>query len=103
MTNRKRPEDLRSHRWLGVSDLRSFGHRSRLRQVGYDTSDWAGKPVIGIVNTWSDINPCHSHLRLRADEVKRGVLLGACSITWTWVPNGAWSFTLVTMTQVALT
>src|SRR5260221_601207 len=74
MTNRKRPEDLRSHRWLGVSDLRSFGHRSRLRQVGYDTADWAGKPVIGIINTWSDINPCHVHLRQRADEVKRGVL-----------------------------
>jgi dihydroxy-acid dehydratase len=74
MTNRKRPEDLRSHRWLGVSDLRSFGHRSRLRQVGYDASDWAGKPVIGIINTWSDINPCHTHLRIRAEEVKRGVL-----------------------------
>jgi dihydroxy-acid dehydratase len=74
MTNRKRPEELRSHRWLGVSDLRSFGHRSRLRQVGYDTADWAGKPVIGIINTWSDINPCHVHLRQRAEEVKRGVL-----------------------------
>ncbi len=72
--NRKRPEELRSHRWLGVSDLRSFGHRSRLRQVGYDTTDWAGRPVIGIVNTWSDINPCHTHLRQRAEEVKRGVL-----------------------------
>ncbi len=74
MTPRKRPDELRSHRWLGVSDLRSFGHRSRLRQVGYDTSDWGGKPVIAIVNTWSDINPCHTHLRTRADEVKRGVL-----------------------------
>ena len=74
MTNRKRPEELRSHRWLGVTDLRSFGHRSRLRQVGYDTADWAGKPVIGIINTWSEINPCHVHLRQRAEEVKRGVL-----------------------------
>ena len=74
MTNRKRPEDLRSHRWLGVSDLRSFGHRSRLRQVGYDTTDWAGRPVIALINTWSDINPCHTHLRQRAEEVKRGVL-----------------------------
>ncbi|RDV02286.1 L-arabinonate dehydratase [Undibacter mobilis] len=74
MPSKKRPEDLRSHRWLGVTDLRSFGHRSRLRQVGYDTGDWAGKPVIGIINTWSDINPCHVHLRTRAEEVKRGVL-----------------------------
>lgn len=71
---RKRPEELRSHRWLGVSDLRAFGHRSRLRQVGYDATDWAGRPVIGIINTWSDINPCHTHLRQRAEEVKRGVL-----------------------------
>ena len=74
MTNRKKPEDLRSHRWLGVTDLRSFGHRSRLRQIGYDADDWAGKPVIGIINTWSEINPCHAHLRARAENVKRGVL-----------------------------
>ena len=60
---RKKPEDLRSHRWLGVADMRSFGHRSRLRQIGYDADDWQGKPVIGIINTWSEINPCHAHLR----------------------------------------
>jgi dihydroxy-acid dehydratase len=71
---RKRPEDLRSHRWFGVQDLRSFGHRSRLRQIGFDAEDWHGKPVIGIVNTWSDINACHTHLRARAEDVKRGVL-----------------------------
>ncbi len=74
MAKRKRPEDLRSHRWLGPNDLRSFGHRSRLRQGGYDADDWTGKPVIGIVNTWSDISFCHSHLRARAEDVKRGVL-----------------------------
>ena len=73
MTERKRPEQLRSHRWLGVNDLRSFGHRSRLRQFGYDKPDWDGKPVIGIINTWSDLNACHAHLRSRADDVKRGV------------------------------
>jgi dihydroxy-acid dehydratase len=72
--SRKRPEDLRSHRWLGVNDLRAFGHRSRLRQFGYDAADWAGRPVIGIINTWSEINACHAHLRARADDVKRGVL-----------------------------
>jgi dihydroxy-acid dehydratase len=74
MSTRKRPEDLRSHRWLGVEDLRSFGHRSRLRQIGFDETDWRGRPVIGIINTWSDINPCHTHLRARAEDVKRGVL-----------------------------
>jgi dihydroxyacid dehydratase/phosphogluconate dehydratase len=70
---RKHPEHLRSHRWLGVNDLRAFGHRSRLRQFGYDAVDWAGKPVIGIINTWSEINSCHAHLRARAADVKRGV------------------------------
>jgi dihydroxy-acid dehydratase len=74
MSQRKRPEELRSHRWLGVNDLRSFGHRSRLRQFGYDAEDWAGRPVIGIINTWSEINVCHAHLRARAENVKRGVL-----------------------------
>jgi len=71
---RKTPEQLRSYRWLGVQDLRSFGHRSRLRQMGYDTVDWSGRPVIAIINTWSDINQCHAHLRARAEDVKRGVL-----------------------------
>ena len=71
---RKRAADLRSHRWLGVNDLRAFGHRSRLRQLAYDAEDWSGRPVIGIINTWSDINACHAHLRARADDVKRGVL-----------------------------
>ena len=72
-SKRLKPEDLRSHRWYGVDDLRSFGHRSRTRQMGYDARDYAGKPVIGIVNTWSDINPCHTHLRERGGDVKRGV------------------------------
>jgi dihydroxy-acid dehydratase len=70
---RKRPEDLRSHRWYGVSDLRSFGHRSRTAQMGYERADYAGKPVIGIINTWSDINACHTHFKQRVEEVKRGV------------------------------
>jgi dihydroxy-acid dehydratase len=70
---RKTPEELRSHRWYGANDLRSFGHRSRAAQMGYSRSDYAGKPVIAIVNTWSDINPCHSHFRTRAEEIKRGV------------------------------
>jgi dihydroxy-acid dehydratase len=70
---RKKPEELRSHRWYGVPDLRAFGHRSRTAQMGYDRSDYAGKPVIAIINTWSDINPCHSHFKQRVEEVKRGI------------------------------
>jgi dihydroxy-acid dehydratase len=56
-----------------VNDLRSFGHRSRTAQMGYDRSDYAGKPVIAIINTWSDINTCHTHFKQRVEEVKRGV------------------------------
>jgi dihydroxy-acid dehydratase len=70
---KKTAEELRSYRWFGKNDLRSFGHRSRLQQLGYGHDDWVGKPVIGIVNTWSDINACHGHLRARAEDVKRGV------------------------------
>ena len=74
MATRKKPEDLRSHRWFGVDDLRAFGHRSRMRQIGYDAEDWQGKPVIGIINTWSDINPCHAHFPERVQWIKRGIL-----------------------------
>ena len=70
---RKAPADLRSHKWFGRDDLRSFGHRSRMKQAGFGLDDISGKPVIAILNTWSDANPCHAHLRLRAEEVKRGV------------------------------
>ncbi|HXJ10104.1 MAG TPA: L-arabinonate dehydratase [Burkholderiales bacterium] len=71
--SRRKPEELRSHRWFGVNDMRSFGHRSRTAQMGYDRSDYAGKPIIAIINTWSDINTCHTHFKQRAEEVKRGV------------------------------
>ncbi len=70
---RRAPENLRSHRWLGVDDLRAFGHRSRMAQMGFGAEEYAGKPVIGILNTWSDLSPCHAHFRARAEEVKRGV------------------------------
>lgn len=73
MPRRKTPETLRSHRWFGTTDLRSFGHRSRTLQMGYGRDDFMGKPVVAIINTWSDINTCHTHLRARAEEVKRGV------------------------------
>jgi dihydroxy-acid dehydratase len=69
----RKPEQLRSHRWFGADDLRAFGHRSRAKQMGYASADFAEKPVIAIVNTWSDLNPCHMHFRTRAEEVKRGV------------------------------
>jgi dihydroxy-acid dehydratase len=70
----KTPETLRSARWFAPDDLRSFGHRSRIMQMGYAPEDWAGKPIIAIINTWSDLNPCHSHFKQRVDDVKRGIL-----------------------------
>ncbi|HSX97146.1 MAG TPA: L-arabinonate dehydratase [Streptomyces sp.] len=69
----RKPEELRSHQWYGTDGLRSFSHRARTRQLGYLPEEHLGKPVIAILNTWSDINPCHVHLRDRAQAVKRGV------------------------------
>ncbi len=69
----KQPAELRSHRWFGGEGLRSFSHRSRMRQLGFGADEHLGKPFIAILNTWSDINPCHMHLRERAEQVKRGV------------------------------
>lgn len=66
-------EQLRSYRYFGPDDLRSFGHRSRQKQSGFGTEEFAGKPVIGILNTWNDLISCHAHFRQRAEEIKRGV------------------------------
>ena len=71
----KQAADLRSARWFGPADLRSFGHRSRAMQMGYSPEEWQGKPIIAIVNTWSDLQPCHSHFKSRVDDVKRGILM----------------------------
>jgi len=71
---RKNASDLRSARWFAPDDLRSFGHRSRVLQMGYDYQDWQGRPVIAILNTWSDMNQCHVHFKQRVEDVKRGVL-----------------------------
>jgi len=66
-------DSLRSARWFAPDDLRSFGHRSRIMQMGYAPQDWEGRPIIAILNTWSDINPCHSHFKQRVEDVKRGI------------------------------
>src|SRR5215469_6570953 len=64
---------LRSQRWYGGEGVRGFSHRARTRQLGVGAEEHTDKPVIGIVNTWSEINPCHLHLKDRAEAVKRGV------------------------------
>jgi dihydroxy-acid dehydratase len=70
---KKKLQDLRSQRWFGATDLRSFGHRSRALQMGYAREDFLGKPVIGIINTWSDLAQCHSHFPERVEDIKRGI------------------------------
>ena len=72
---RKSPEDYRSRRWFGPADLRSFGHRSRAMQMGYAPEEWTGRPIIAVLNTWSDLQPCHSHFKTRVEDVKRGILM----------------------------
>ena len=72
---RKTPDQLRSARWFAPDDLRSFGHRSRLKQMGYAEADYVGKPVIAILNTWNDLSQCHTHFPERVEQIKRGVLL----------------------------
>ena len=71
---RKTPDQLRSARWFAPDDLRSFGHRSRMAQMGYGPEEYRGKPVIAIINTWSDLNQCHAHFKERVEDIKRGVL-----------------------------
>ncbi len=73
--SRREPSSLRSARWFGPADLRSFGHRSRAMQMGYSPEEWTGKPVIAIINTWSDLQPCHAHFKTRVEDVKRGILM----------------------------
>ena len=71
---RKTPDGLRSARWFAPDDFRSFGQRSRMNQMGYSAADYFGKPIIGILNTWSDLNQCHAHFKQRIEDVRRGIL-----------------------------
>jgi len=76
MADKKKPQEtLRSARWFAPDDLRAFGHRSRAMQMGYAPEEWKDRPVIAILNTWSDAQPCHMHFKSRVDDVKRGVLM----------------------------
>ena len=66
-------QQLRSYRWYGKDDLRSFGHRSRINQMGLADQDYQGKPIIGIVNSWNEMNTCHTHFPERVQDIKRGI------------------------------
>ena len=78
------PAELRSRRWFVANDLRGFAHRQRMQQMGLRREDVVGRPIVGIINTWSDLSPCHAHLRDRAEAVKRGVLLAGATRPARW-------------------
>ena len=72
---KKEQKKLRSEDWFAPADEKTgFIHRSWLRNQGYPDDHFRGRPVIGICNTWSELNPCNGHLRDLAEFVKRGVL-----------------------------
>ena len=69
------PMKLRSSQWFSGREELAFQNRSALRAMGLNPDDYVGKPVIGIANSWSDLNNCNGNLRDVAEAVKRGVLL----------------------------
>ena len=66
---------LRSRRWFADAGMRGFAHRQRMQQQGLRRQDVLTRPCIAIVNTWSELSPCHAHLRERAESVRRGILM----------------------------
>jgi dihydroxy-acid dehydratase len=68
-----RASRLRSRHWFGKRDRWGLGHRAWLRAEGFSEMVFEGKPVIGICNSWSELNNCNAHLRQVAEAVKRGV------------------------------
>jgi dihydroxy-acid dehydratase len=66
--------NLRSARWFRKNDLPGFIHRSTLAMDGWTRDDLMQRPVVGILNTWSDLNPCNLSLRTLAVKVREGIL-----------------------------
>ncbi|ATN36519.1 dihydroxy-acid dehydratase [Rhizobium sp. ACO-34A] len=67
------PRKLRSQEWYGGNSRDNIYHRGWLKNQGYPHDLFDGRPVIGILNTWSDLTPCNGHLRELAEKVKAGV------------------------------
>lgn len=65
---------LRSQSWFGGLDKDAFIHRSWMKNSGIPDDQFDGRPVIGICNTYSELNPCHAHFRVLAEHIKAGVL-----------------------------
>src|SRR5512134_605816 len=66
-------KQLRSRHWYGGANKDAFMHRSWIKNQGLPDHSFDGRPVIGICNTWSDLNPCNAHFKELAEVVKRGV------------------------------
>lgn len=66
-------KNKRSQEWFQAPDYYGFGRRAWLRSEGFPADVFDGKPVIGICNSWSELNNCNAHLREVAAAVKRGV------------------------------
>ena len=69
----KNLSQLRSRRWFSDAGMRGFAHRQRMQQQGWRREDVMDRPMVAIINTWSDLSPCHAHLRERAESVKKGI------------------------------
>jgi L-arabonate dehydrase len=69
----KNGSHLRSTKWFGLQDKDGFIHRSWMKNQGFPSNLFDGRPVIGICNTWSELVPCNAHFRQVAERVKRGV------------------------------
>ena len=69
----KWPRKLRSQEWYGGTSRDTIYHRGWLKNQGYPDDMFDGRPIIGILNTWSDLTPCNGHLRELAEKVKAGV------------------------------
>jgi L-arabonate dehydrase len=67
------PRKLRSQEWYGGTTRDSIYHRGWLKNQGYPHDLFDGRPVIGIMNTWSELTPCNGHLRELAEKVKAGI------------------------------
>jgi dihydroxy-acid dehydratase len=67
------PRRLRSQEWYGGTSRDVIYHRGWMKNQGYPHDLFDGRPVIGILNTWSDMTPCNGHLRELAEKVKAGV------------------------------
>ena len=66
-------KELRSAKWFAPDSDTGFQHRAALRSEGFTKESFTGWPVIGICNSWSELNNCNVHLRTVGDGVKRGV------------------------------